>query len=743
MAALLAAGGAMTSMTHGQVLETYGRTLTAYSADSETLVGKVWPRDLQRGVNWVQMSQAEIVFSTGPSASDDVVYIVYGADRCLEFQRTGPTSEVFKGKNGAAGLVKHTAGALNNPADLYPEQTAMQAEADRRVSFAYNAQGQEFWRKDQAANEFETVYDTLGRATIKKFTSINTAAGFDDAVKRIETAYLSRGLVDTVTQYDATSGGAALDQVQYTYDGWSPPNITKFEQDPDGVIGAGGRAAFSVQYALGKNAPSAGRQAVRRSTITLPGSLTLTYGYGTANGTNDRLVATYRDSDSDPKERFLYHAAGLDGRGGSSYIDAVVFRDRDDTNGWNGAADGTLEHRLYFCQNWRQDVAVTVDSSGRIGEWIKYRAYGMPFGLPQGDTDSDGDFDSTDEDTIKKWTGGSGYDARADIDLDGDIDAGDFSAIPGSLSGQKLGWGVMSRSDVENRKGYASYEGDGNLCDPTFVNSNCRMWHVRYRVLDSLLGRWMTRDLIPSALGSSLYLYCDIAPVSAVDAHGLLTDRIGTFGASIYGNCTSCSTPASLSSPPADAILYGAVQVEIWGKLDPEQCARSDPAFRRALDKVRSKCRGLSISWCPQSTDVVKTPCTSRSTCGATSCNGGRPTICICGDYRAGDGVIARAACGRPMCEILRHELNHAFQCCTSFPTIPTPPRRDGTYPPIVEAICREIGAWANNPGAPCFSDRNNKKTFCKCMCSNAFSGNAECPGLCEELFTSCKSWAP
>ena len=52
-----------------------------------------------------------------------------------------------------------------------------------------------------------------------------------------------------------------------------------------------------------------------------------------------RMVATYRSSkwsgetgyslDPLPKEQFVYHAAGEDGRGNSSYIDACVVRQRN------------------------------------------------------------------------------------------------------------------------------------------------------------------------------------------------------------------------------------------------------------------------------------------------------------------------------------------------------------------------------------------------------------------------------
>ena len=104
-----------------------------------------------------------------------------------------------------------------------------------------------------------------------------------------------------------------------------------------------------------------------------------------------RWVATFREDDTDPKEEFLHHAAGLDGRGTGSYIDLVVLRDRDINSGWTSAADGTLEERIYYCQNWRADVSALVTDAGQMLEWVKYSAYGVPFGLPGGDADSDGD----------------------------------------------------------------------------------------------------------------------------------------------------------------------------------------------------------------------------------------------------------------------------------------------------------------------------------------------------------------
>ncbi len=58
-------------------------------------------------------------------------------------------------------------------------------------------------------------------------------------------------------------------------------------------------------------------------------------------------------ADTYVKEQYYYHNAGRGGRGSSSYIDSVILRDRDDTNGLNGSVvvqsecDGNsgVEHR--------------------------------------------------------------------------------------------------------------------------------------------------------------------------------------------------------------------------------------------------------------------------------------------------------------------------------------------------------------------------------------------------------------
>jgi YD repeat-containing protein len=89
-----------------------------------------------------------------------------------------------------------------------------------KVKHAYNAQGQEIWKKDQAGNIVEFDYDTSGRQTHRRVSTLD--GDFDGAVRRISTVFDSLGRASTVTQYDnATVGsGSVVDQVKYSFDGW-------------------------------------------------------------------------------------------------------------------------------------------------------------------------------------------------------------------------------------------------------------------------------------------------------------------------------------------------------------------------------------------------------------------------------------------------------------------------------------------------------------------------------------------
>jgi len=221
-----------------------------------------------------------------------------------------------------------------------------------------------------------------------------------------------------------------------------------------------------------------------------------------------RILAHFIDTDTDPIEQYLPHNAGLDGMGGSLYIDLVVLRERDTD------ANGSLDERLYYCQNWRADVSALIERlagpSSQLTEWAKYSAYGVPFGLPGGDADSDGDCDVTDVTQIQTWIDGSSYDVRGDIDLNGTVDSTDKSTVQNAFQGTTLGRGVLSA--VVNRQGLAGYEHDASIVS---------QYHVRYRMHEAPFGRWAQRDPLGYVDGFNLYEYVNSRPTTHIDPAGL------------------------------------------------------------------------------------------------------------------------------------------------------------------------------------------------------------------------------
>jgi RHS repeat-associated protein len=234
-----------------------------------------------------------------------------------------------------------------------------------------------------------------------------------------------------------------------------------------------------------------------------------------------RIVATYREDDADPKEVFVHHAAGLSSYGSSSYIDAVILRDADLNTLWTSQSNG-LDTRHYYCQNWRADVSVIIDDSATIVERVMYSPYGVPFGIPAGDLvtgatlqqPADGTVDGVDAGILTgNYSGSWNY---CDLDNDGDVDAADGTVLS-NHNGFTLGWGVMSHLLYHNRLGYAGYVFDGALAGTK--------WHVRHRVLESVLGRWLRRDPLGYVDGSNKLTYALSTPVTRVDPKGLYADN--------------------------------------------------------------------------------------------------------------------------------------------------------------------------------------------------------------------------
>jgi len=215
---------------------------------------------------------------------------------------------------------------------------------------------------------------------------------------------------------------------------------------------------------------------------------------------------------------FYFPQRGIAGRGGSSYIDTVVLRDKDNNGGggWTGTGDGTREPRHDYAQReggWRADVSVIVDNAGDIQEWDKYRAYGVPFLLTPADHNKDGAVTKADSNAFDAdYAAGN---LRADLNKDGALTTADQTIFNASYAKSVVGGRFkLSASDIANRKGYAGYEHDGDGGLPEIA-------HVRHRVLHFGLGRWTRRDPLGYVDGASLVSYVATRPLAEVDPSGL------------------------------------------------------------------------------------------------------------------------------------------------------------------------------------------------------------------------------
>ncbi len=306
-----------------------------------------------------------------------------------------------------------------------------------------------------------------------------------------------------------------------------------------------------------------------------------------------RIVATFRDTDSSAKESFVYHAAGVAGRGGSSYIDSVILRDKDANTGWTSSGDGALEERRFYAQNWRADVVAITKSDGQPTEFIRYTSYGTAQAFAAADVNRDGTVNSTD---VTDWDNlfseaSSGAAIPVDFDFDGssfnpdDNDA--FTAAYNEASGWSnggLGAGGGKLSRIGNRKGYAGYE-----YDPAIVS-----YYVRHRVYVPEIGRWTKRDPLGYVDGMSVYEYVISNPINMIDGSGLFS-AIPMPPECQNGIKNKSIVPQVVCSSDTDQAgqTCGCVVVESGG-CPPDNGCDWDMYFD-PIDQVWKKCNDLGI----------------------------------------------------------------------------------------------------------------------------------------------------
>jgi len=309
--------------------------------------------------------------------------------------------------------------------------------------------------------------------------------------------------------------------------------------------------------------------------------------YYTAYDERWRPLSTFRSSDTSPKEDFVFHQAGLSGHGGSSYINSVICRLKDANTAWTAASDGTLEEIRYYCQNWRGDVSSIVTDNGQfMKEWVKYSSYGVPFGLPAGDTNSDGDCDTADVNQIQSWIDASTYDVRGDLDLDGDVDSQDKSFANSSPASFALG----ELSKLGNRFGLAGY-----------VLNTSRNYMVRRRIASAAQGRFCARDSLVYVDSYNLYEYVASRPIAATDPLGekftqVACDETKNKFPVAFRFTILYKVQAGLSIAGPEAICYDGVQDELDKFFGCDVCPPGEVGCAQLTDKSELEIDGGMMS---------------------------------------------------------------------------------------------------------------------------------------------------
>jgi len=209
---------------------------------------------------------------------------------------------------------------------------------------------------------------------------------------------------------------------------------------------------------------------------------------------------------------------------------------------------------------------------GEMLEWVRSAPYGGFFGLPAGDTDSDGDPSGGDATDSGNITGT--YDVRKDADLDGSISVSDISHANSIASGggyQTLGRDVLSSTGVQNRTAYAGYRRDRDLGT---------LYHVRHRVLHTTLGRWLTRDPLGYVDGVNLYGYVGGNPVRSIDPQGTSGGILWDPGPVFINLFRRCDVGAECTYTRNTC----RVQIE-WTPIDPN-CAPLPSEFEACLNAI-------------------------------------------------------------------------------------------------------------------------------------------------------------
>jgi RHS repeat-associated protein len=156
----------------------------------------------------------------------------------------------------------------------WPDPSTGASSSSQKDLITINALGQTLTSTDRNGTVHTLAYDVLGRITTDTVTTLGT--NINGAVRRVETAYDSQGNAFLLTNYDATTSGNIVNQVQRAFNGLGQL-VTEY-QSHSGAVNTG--SSPKVQYAYSEMASGVNHS--RPISMTYPNSRVLDFNYGVA-----------------------------------------------------------------------------------------------------------------------------------------------------------------------------------------------------------------------------------------------------------------------------------------------------------------------------------------------------------------------------------------------------------------------------------------------------------------------------
>jgi RHS repeat-associated protein len=164
-----------------------------------------------------------------------------------------------------------------------------------------------------------------------------------------------------------------------------------------------------------------------------------------------------------------------------------------------------------------------------VVERVSYDAYGVARHSFPGDTDGDGAFGSSDLAALNAATGSNttprpitdpAYNPDLDVNADGTIDGGDYTALGVNPWTTLFAPGMPAGRISSGGGGVGTPDNDVGYCGYVF-NHETQDYHVRFRAYAPRWGRWLQRDPAGYAWAMSQVEYVKSSSVSQFDAMGL------------------------------------------------------------------------------------------------------------------------------------------------------------------------------------------------------------------------------